>query len=115
MTQMWSIIGSNRNLTFNIVLFSTRRPRSQGCGHLLSQPADVFEVGVRGRGGRGTQVGVDVGQRVRQQRGHVGVDCREPRVGRGAVFAPQHHGVLAVRGVKLQQPAGGDRSGREKC
>lgn len=70
--------------------------------HLLSQPADVLEVGVRGGGGRGTQVGVDVGQGVRQQGGHVGVDRREPRVGRGAVLAAQHHSVLAVWGMELQ-------------
>lgn len=69
---------------------------------------------MRGRGGRGTQVSVDVGQGVRQQGGHVGVHCREPGVGRGAVFAAQHHGVLAVRGVELQQPAGGNRGEREK-
>lgn len=87
------------------------------CGlvlYLLSQPADVLEVGVRGGAGRGTQVGVDVGQGVRQQGGHVGVDRREPGVGGGAVFAAQHHSVLAVRGVKLQQPAGGDGGEREK-
>lgn len=71
---------------------------------------------MRGGGGRGTQVGVDVGQGVRQQGGDVGVDGGEPGVGGGAVFAAQHHGVLAVWGVELQQPAGddGDESGKKK-
>ncbi|TNN29202.1 hypothetical protein EYF80_060651 [Liparis tanakae] len=72
--------------------------------YLFGQPADVFEVGVRG-GGRRPQVGVDVSQRVRQQGGDVGVHGGEPAAGRGAVLTAQNHRVLAVRGVELQQPA----------
>lgn len=72
------------------------------CGYLFSQPADVFEVGVCGRRGRGTQVGVNVSQSLWQQGGDVGVDGGEPGVGAGAVFTAQHHCVLAVRGMELQ-------------
>lgn len=72
--------------------------------HLFGQPADVFEVGVCGRGQRGPQVGVDVGQHLRQQGRDVGVHGGEPGVGRGGVLAAQHHRVLAVRRVQLQQP-----------
>lgn len=58
---------------------------------------------MRGGRGRGPQVGVDVSQGVRQQSGDVGVDGGEPGVGGGAVFAAQHHRVLAVWGVELQK------------
>lgn len=43
-------------------------------------------------------------QGVGQQGGNVGVDGSVPGVGAGPVFAAQHHRVLAVRGVELQQP-----------
>lgn len=69
--------------------------------YLFSQPPDVFEVGVCG--GRGPKVGVDVSQRMWQQGGDVGVDGGEPGVGGGAVLTAQHHRVLAVWGVELQQ------------
>lgn len=59
-----------------------------------------------GRRGRGTQVGVNVSQSLRQQGGDVGVDGGEPGVGAGAVFTAQHHCVLAVRGMELQEPEG---------
>lgn len=75
----------------------------QSWKYLLSQPPDVFEVGVCGGGGRGPQVGVDVSQGLRQQSGDVGVDGSEPGVGSGAVFTAQHHRVLAVWRVELQQ------------
>lgn len=73
--------------------------------YLFSQPADVFKVGVCGGCRRGPQVGVDVCQRLRQESGYVGVYGSEPGAGCGSVFTAQHHGVLAVRGVQLQQPA----------
>ena len=75
-------------------------------GYLFGHPADVLEVGVAGGGGdRGPQVGVDVGQHVWEQRGDVGVDGGEPGVSGGRVLAAQHHRVLPVGGVQLQQPA----------
>lgn len=80
--------------------------------YLLSQPADVFEVGVSGGGRRRPQVRVDVRQSVWEQRGDVGVDGGEPGAGRGAVFAAQDHRVLAVRGVELQQPECNQNEGR---
>lgn len=54
-------------------------------------------------GSRGPHVGIDVSQGLWQQGGNVGVDGSEPGVGGGTVFTAQHHRVLAVRGMKLQQ------------
>lgn len=75
----------------------------QSWKYLFSQPADVFEMGVCGGWGWGPQVGVDVSQGLWQQGGNVGVDGGEPGVGSGCVLTAQHHRVLAVWGVKLQQ------------
>lgn len=61
-------------------------------------------MGVRGGRGRRPQVGTDVSQGLRQQGGDVGVDGSEPGVGRRGVFTAQHHGVLAIWGVELQEP-----------
>lgn len=98
-------------------MFPSAERGSKHTKYLFGQPADVLEMGVRG--GRGPQVGVDVGQRVRQQGGDVGVDGGEPGVGGGAVLAAQHHRVLAVRGVQLQEPErdAGDReeNNLKKC
>lgn len=58
---------------------------------------------MRGGRGRGPQVSVDVSQSLRQQGGNVGVDGSEPGVGGRSVFTAQHHRVLAVRGMELQQ------------
>ena len=56
-------------------------------------------------GGRGCspQVSIDVRQGLWQQGGNVGVDGSKPGVGGGAVFTSQHHRVLAVWGMELQQ------------
>ena len=43
-----------------------RKRRRRRRGYLFRHPADVLEVGVRGGGDRGPQVGVDVGQHVRE-------------------------------------------------
>lgn len=71
--------------------------------YLLCQPADVFERAVC-VGARVAQEGVDVGQHLWQKGSNVCVDGCEPGVSSGPVFTPQHHSVLAVRRVKLQQP-----------
>lgn len=71
------------------------------CVYLLRQPADVFERAVRVRV---TQKGVNVDERLWQQRSDVCVNGCEPAVSTGPVFTPQHHGVLTVWRVKLQQP-----------
>lgn len=60
-------------------------------------------MGVCGGWWRGSQVGVDVSQDLWQQGGDVGVDGGKPGVGSGAVFTAQHHRVLAVWGMELQQ------------
>lgn len=52
---------------------------------------------------RSPQVGVDVRQGLRQQRGDVGVHGGEPGVGSGSVFTAQDHRVLAVWGMQLQE------------
>ncbi len=60
-------------------------------------------MGVCGGRGRGPQVSVDVSQDLWQEGGNVGVDGSEPGVGGGAVFTAQHHRVLAVWRMELQQ------------
>lgn len=63
----------------------------------------MFEVGVCGCRQRGSQVGVDVSQDLWQQGGNVCVHGSEPGVSSGGVFTAQHHRVLAVWWVKLQE------------
>lgn len=64
-------------------------------------------MGVCGGRRRDSQVGVDVSQDLWQQGGNVCVDGSEPGVSRGGVFTAQHHRMLAVWRVKLQQSESG--------
>lgn len=69
--------------------------------YLFRKPPDVFEVGVRRN--RCPHVGIDVSQGLWQEGGDVGVDGGEPGIGSGAIFTAQHHCVLTVWGMELQQ------------